>query len=81
MVFERATFLTAGSSAAQSGFNSTSLNWPEFPGRRGKKQGIMLIQPFSAKIRLENIPEYSGLRPNSLLDSAGKFLARAGNYF
>jgi len=47
----------------------------------GKKQGILLIQPFSAKICLENIREYSGLRPNSLLESAGKFLPRAGNYF
>ena len=37
-------------------------------------QGISRIQPFSVKIRLENIRKHNGLQPNSLRNGAGKFL-------
>jgi len=57
----------------------------EAPGRipcwQGKTQGISPIQPFFAKIRLENICECNGLQTNSLRIGAGNYFARAGNSF
>jgi len=42
----------------------------KIPRWQGKMQGISLIQPFSAKISVENICEFSGLRANSLCGRA-----------
>ncbi|MFZ0205202.1 MAG: hypothetical protein WAL59_03580, partial [Roseiarcus sp.] len=42
-------------------------------------QGISPIQPFFAKISLENTCECNGLQTNSLRIGAGNHFARAGN--
>jgi hypothetical protein len=42
-------------------------------------QGISPIQPFFAKIRLENICEFRNCGPNSLRGRAGNKFERAGN--
>src|SRR5271170_7857149 len=54
---------------------------PEFPGRREKRREFRRVSLFFAKIRLENICEFSRLRMNSLRERAGNFFARAGNFF
>jgi hypothetical protein len=50
----------------------------EFPGRREKCREFLPIQPFSAKISLENICEFSSLRANSLCSRAENQFGRAG---
>src|SRR5271170_266068 len=58
----------------------------QIPWSQGKTQGIFSIQPFFAKICLENGYEFSSLRVNSLLKQSREFfcqrrelIRRAGN--
>src|SRR5277367_6452998 len=58
-------------SLAASKFHS--LRKPRIPWPQGKTQGIFSIQPFFAKICLENGCEFSCLRMNSLLEQGRVF--------
>src|SRR5271169_1518535 len=82
-VFRACPVPDLGSSAA-SKFHS--LLKPRIPWSQGKTQGIFSIQPFFAKICLENGCEFSSLRVNSLRRQGREFfcqrrelIRRAGN--
>src|SRR5271169_6476768 len=85
-VFRACPVLDVGSSAACRGSNFHSLLKAQIPWPQGKTQGIFSIQPFFAKICLENSCEFSCLRMNSLLEQGRVFfcqrrelIRRAGN--
>jgi hypothetical protein len=60
-----------------SGQFYNALTW-RIPWSQGKMQGISPIQPFLAKIRLENTCECNGLQTNSLRIGAGNYLHEQG---
>src|SRR5277367_815991 len=85
-VFRACPVPDVGSSAACRGSKFHSLLKAQIPWSQGKMQGIFSIQPFFAKICLENICEFSCLRMNSLLEQRREFfcqrrelIRRAGN--
>jgi hypothetical protein len=81
-VFSSMSLFSASGLASDQLYNA--LTWL-IPWSQGKMQGISPIQPFFAKIRLENTCECNGLQTNSLgiilreqeINSA--FSIRAGN--
>jgi len=85
-VLRACTVPDVGSSAACRGPEFHSLLKTRIPWPQGKTQGIYSIQPFLAKIGLENGCEFSSLRVNSLHLQGREFFcqrrelfARAGN--
>ena len=85
-VFRACPVPDVGSSAACRGSKFHSLLKAQIPWSQGKTQGIFSIQPFFAKICLENGYEFSSLRVNSLLKQSREFfcqrrelIRRAGN--
>src|SRR5271155_5391054 len=75
-VFRACPVPDVGSSAACRGSNFHSLLKAQIPWPQGKTQGIFSIQPFFAKICLENSCEFSCLRMNSLLKQSREFFCQ-----
>jgi hypothetical protein len=80
-VFRACPVPDVGSSAACRGSRFHSLLKARIPWSQGKKQGIYSIQPFFAKIRLENIHQFSRLRMNSLLEQSREFFCQGRELF
>src|SRR5271163_2521814 len=76
-VFRACPVPDVGSSAACRGSNFHSLLKAQIPWPQGKTQGIFSIQPFFAKICLENSCEFNSLRMNSLLEQGRVFFLSA----
>lgn len=80
-VFRACPVPDVGSSAACRGSRFHSLLKARIPWSQGKKQGIYSIQPFFAKIRLENIYQFSRLRMNSLREQSREFFCQGRELF
>ena len=70
-----------GSSAACRGSRFHSILKARIPWYQGKKQGIYSIQPLFAKIRLENLHQFSRLRMNSLHKQSREFFYQGRELF
>src|SRR5271163_3871199 len=80
-VFRACPAPDVGSSTACRGSKFHSLLKARIPWSQGKKQGIFSIQPFFAKIRFENICEFSCLRVNSLRRQSREFFCQGREFF